>query len=109
MAGFAHPEFLVETGWLAGNLSNPNVIVLDCTVHLIPNPAITYDVVPARADYEKGHIAGAQFIDVSTDVSDTTAATRFMRQQPDDFAAAMRRFGVSNDTRVVTYSTGNPW
>jgi thiosulfate/3-mercaptopyruvate sulfurtransferase len=109
MAGFTHPEFLVETDWLAQNLTNPKVIVLDCTVHLIPNPAITYDVVPARADYEKGHIAGAQFIDVSTDVSDTAAATRFMRQQPDDFAAAMRRFGVSNDTKVVTYSTGNPW
>jgi thiosulfate/3-mercaptopyruvate sulfurtransferase len=83
--------------------------VLDCTTHLVPNPAITYDVVPGRADYEKGHIPGALFIDVSTDVSDTTAATRFMRQRPDDFAAAMRHFGISNDTRVITYSTANPW
>jgi thiosulfate/3-mercaptopyruvate sulfurtransferase len=32
-----------------------------------------------------------------------------MRQTPADFAAAMRRFGVSNGTKVVTYSTGNPW
>lgn len=109
MTGFAHPEFLVETDWLAGRLADPGVVVLDCTTHLIPNPAVTYDVVPGRADYEKGHIPGALFIDVSTDVSDTTAATRFMRQAPDDFAAAMRRFGVDNDTRVVTYSTGNPW
>jgi thiosulfate/3-mercaptopyruvate sulfurtransferase len=109
MSDFTHPEFLVETEWLAGHLNDPGVIVLDCTTHLVPNPAITYDVVPGRADYENGHIPGAQFIDVSRDVSDTTAATRFMRQTPDEFAAAMRRFGIGNDTRVVTYSTANPW
>jgi thiosulfate/3-mercaptopyruvate sulfurtransferase len=109
MSGFAHPEFLVETGWLAAHLDDPGVVVLDCTTHLIPNPVATYDVVPGRADFEKGHIPGAQFCDVSRDVSDTTQALRFMRQQPADFAAAMRRFGVSNDTKVVTYSTANPW
>jgi thiosulfate/3-mercaptopyruvate sulfurtransferase len=32
-----------------------------------------------------------------------------MRQRPEDFGAAMRRFGISNGTRVVTYSTANPW
>ena len=32
-----------------------------------------------------------------------------MRQSPDDFAAAMRRFGVNSTTRVVTYSTANVW
>jgi thiosulfate/3-mercaptopyruvate sulfurtransferase len=109
MTKFVHPEFLIETDWLAQHLNDPGVVVLDCTTHLIPNPAITYDVVPGRADFEKGHIPSAQFIDVSRDVSDTSAATRFMRQQPDEFAAAMRRFGISNDTRVVTYSTANPW
>jgi thiosulfate/3-mercaptopyruvate sulfurtransferase len=106
MANFAHPEFLVETGWLEQNLSN--VVVLDCTVHLIPNPAITYDVVPGREDFEKGHIKGAQFCDVSRDVSDTSHKFRFMRQTPEDFAAAMRRFGVSDDTKVVLYSTTSP-
>src|SRR3954454_17084514 len=100
MAGFVHPEFLVDTEWLAAHLRDPDVVVLDCTVHLIPNPVSTYDVVPGRADYEKGHIPGAQFINVSVDVSDTTAPVRFMRQSAEDFAAAMRRFGISNTTRV---------
>jgi thiosulfate/3-mercaptopyruvate sulfurtransferase len=108
MAGFAHPEYLVETDWLEQNLANPKVVVLDCTTHLIPNPATTYDVVPAREDFEKGHIAGARFCDVSRDVSDTAHRFRFMRQAPEDFAAAMRRFGVSNDSLVVTYSTTSP-
>ena len=52
---------------------------------------------------------GAQFCDVSRDVSDTTQKLNFMRPTPEDFAAAMRRFGISNSSRVVTYSTGNPW
>jgi len=108
MPGFAHPEFLVETDWLEQHLADSNVVVLDCTTHLIPNPAITYDVVPGREDFEQGHIKGAQFCDVSRDVSDTTHKFRFMRQTPEDFAAAMRRFGVSNDTKVVLYSTTSP-
>ena len=109
MTDFVHPEFLVGTDWLANHLHDPGVVVLDCTTHLIPNPATTYDVVPGREDFEKGHIPGAQFCDVSRDVSDTSHAMRFMRQSPEDFAAAMRRFGISNSTRVVTYSTANVW
>lgn len=109
MAGFAHPEFLVETDWLAQHLQDPDVVVLDCTTHLIPEPATTYRVVPGREDFERGHIPGAQFVDMGRDVSDTSQQLRFMRQSPEDFAAAMRRFGVSNDTRVVTYSTANVW
>ncbi len=108
MSGYVHPEFLVETDWLERNLSNPNVVVLDCTTHLIPNPAITYDVVPGLKEFEAGHIAGAQFCDVSRDVSDTAHKFRFMRQTPEDFAAAIRKFGISDGTRIVTYSTTSP-
>src|ERR1700761_8333636 len=107
MAGFVHPEFLVETDWLVQHLSD--VGLLDCTVPLIPAPKITYFVKPAREDFERGHIPGAQFCDVSRDVSDTTQKFNFMRQTPDDFAAAMRRFGISNSSRVVTYSSANAW
>jgi thiosulfate/3-mercaptopyruvate sulfurtransferase len=109
MTNFIHPEFLVDTEWLAQHLEDPDVVILDCTTHLIPNPASTYDVVPGRADFEKGHIPGAQFVDVSRDVSDTSQSLRFMRQTPEDFAAAMRRFGVGKKTRVITYSTANVW
>ena len=103
MAGFVHPEYLVETDWLDRHRND--VVVLDCTTHLIPDPRTTYIVRPGREDFENGHIPGAQFCDVSRDVSDTAQKLNFMRPQPDDFAAAMRRFGISNDTRVVTYST----
>jgi thiosulfate/3-mercaptopyruvate sulfurtransferase len=107
MTNFVHPEYLVETGWLADHIKE--VVILDCTTHLIPDPKTTYVVKPGREDFEKGHIPNAQFCDVSKDVSDTTQKFNFMRQNPEDFAAAMRRFGISNSTRVITYSTGNPW
>src|SRR5277367_1003768 len=104
---FAHPEYLIETDWLAQHLDD--VVLLDCTTHLIPDPKITYVVKPGREDFEKGHIPAAQFCDVSRDVSDTSQKLNFMRPRPDDFAGSMRRFGISNSSRVVTYSTGNPW
>lgn len=107
MAGFVHPEALVETDWLANHLND--VVVLDCTVHLLPNPGAAYTIKPGREDFEAGHIPGAQFCNVQTDVSDTTSKFNFMRQTAADFSAAMRRFGISNDTKVVTYSTANIW
>jgi thiosulfate/3-mercaptopyruvate sulfurtransferase len=109
MTGFVHPEYLVETDWLAPHLDDPNVLVLDCTTHLIPDPKITYQVKPGRDDFEQGHIPGAQFVDMLNDVSDTAQSLRFMRQAPNDFAAAMRRFGMNKTTRVVTYSSANVW
>jgi thiosulfate/3-mercaptopyruvate sulfurtransferase len=107
--GYVHPEYLVETDWLADHLGDPKLVVLDCTVHLIPDPKITYTVKSGREDYEKGHIPGAQFIDVQADLSDNgKLPLRFMLPAPAGFAAAMRRFGASDDTKVVTYSTANP-
>jgi thiosulfate/3-mercaptopyruvate sulfurtransferase len=108
--GYVHPEYLVETDWLAAHLNDPKLVVLDSTVHLIPDPKITYTVKSGREDFEKGHVQGAQFVDIQADVSDNTGKTklRFMLPPAADFAAAMRRFGVSDDSRVVTYSTANP-
>jgi|SRR5579863_2117016 len=106
--GYAHPEYLVETDWLAAHLGDPKLVVLDCTVHLIPDPKITYTVKSGREDFEKGHIAGAQFLDLQADLSDNgKLPLRFMLPTPSGFAAAMRRFGISDDSKVVTYSTAN--
>ena len=108
--GFAHPEFLVSTDWLAAHLADPKLVVLDSTMHLIPDPRITYTVQSGRADFEKGHIPGAQFVDIQDDVSDAGALPlRFMAPKPEAMAAAMRRFGVHRDSRVVCYSTANLW
>ena len=106
---FVHPEFLVETDWLEQNLSDPDVVVLDCTVHLRIQPAGPYKIEPGLGDYEKGHVKGAQFCDVQKDVSAQGTKYNFMRPDAAAFAAGIRRFGISNNTRIITYSTANPW
>jgi len=106
--GFAHPEFLAETDWLAAHLNDPNVIVLDGTVHLIPDPKITYTVKSGREDFEKGHIPGAQFLDLQADLSAKHPKLRFMMPNAEELAAAMGRFGVGDTSRVILYSTTTP-
>lgn len=107
-AGFAHPEFLIDTATLAERLAEPELRVFDCTTHLIPDPKTTYQVVPGRADFERGHIPGAQFIDLQADLSDPSQRLRFMRPTADAFASAMRRFGVGQNSTFVLYSTTTP-
>jgi thiosulfate/3-mercaptopyruvate sulfurtransferase len=102
--GFVHPEYLIETEQLAARLGDPNLVILDSTTHLIPDPKTTYTVKPGREDFEKGHIPGAQFADLQADLSDNTGRygkLRFMLPGPEDFAAAMGRFGVGEGSRVV--------
>jgi thiosulfate/3-mercaptopyruvate sulfurtransferase len=106
--GFAHPEFLVESEWLAAHLDDPELRVLDCTVHLIPNPDIGYTVKPGREDFAKGHIPGTRFIDLQADLSAPHPRLRFMLPGAEDFAAAMGRFGVDDGSRVILYSTAAP-
>jgi thiosulfate/3-mercaptopyruvate sulfurtransferase len=107
--GFIHPEFLIDTQTLGRQLGNPDLRVFDCTTNLVPDPKTTYQAVPARADFEKGHIPGAQFIDLQADLSDGSQRLRFMLPSAEAFAAAMSRFGVGEGSRVVLYSTANPW
>ena len=108
MAGFLHPEFLIETDALASELGDPKLCMLDCTVHLIPNPDIGYTVKPGREDFEKGHIPGARFVDLQADLSAPHPKLRFMLPSAEAFAAAMGRLGVGDDSRVVLYSTTTP-
>jgi thiosulfate/3-mercaptopyruvate sulfurtransferase len=107
-AGFVHPEYLIETEALAARLGDPGLRVFDCTIHLIPKPDIGYTVKPGREDFEKGHIPGAQFIDLQGDLSAPHPTLRFMLPDADAFAAAMGRFGVGDKSRVVLYSTTTP-
>jgi thiosulfate/3-mercaptopyruvate sulfurtransferase len=109
--GFVHPEYLIETDELAARLGDPDLVVLDSTTHLIPDPKITYTVKPGCEDFEKGHIPGAQFVDLQADLSDNSGRygkLRFMLPSADDFAAAISRFGVGEGSRVVLYSTTTP-
>ena len=107
---FAHPEFIVETHWLADRLNDPTVRVLDCTTHLTPpTKGGAYDVVSGRVDFEKWHIPGAGFADIDNELSDKNHRLHFMLPRPELFAAAIGKLGVGDNTKVILYSTANHW
>ncbi len=109
-ARFAHPEYLVDTAWLAAHLDDPQVRILDCTTHLPPLPDFSlYTVVSGREDFEKAHIPGAQFVDIEHEVSTPHPRLHFMLPSAEVFAAAMSCLGVGGGTHVVCYATANHW
>jgi thiosulfate/3-mercaptopyruvate sulfurtransferase len=109
-SGFLHPEYLVSTDWLAQRLDDPSVRIVDCTTLLPPRPDFSlYDVVSGRADFEKGHIPGAAFVDIDPDLSAPHPQLHFTLCSPERFAAVMGELGIGDDAHVVAYSTANHW
>lgn len=105
---YACPEYLVETGWLAEHLDDPDLRIVDCT-HYLPNyydesAGQRIEKLSGRANHNKGHIAGSVFVDLRDDLCDPTNE-RFMypRCSAEHFAATMSRLGIAQDTRVVLY------
>ena len=105
-----YPNFLVSTEWLQDHLADPGVRILDPSTLLPPKPDFSlYDVVPAREDFEKGHIPGASFVDIEHELSTPHPRLHFMLPDAETFARTMARHGVSDDSFVVTYSTTSHW
>jgi thiosulfate/3-mercaptopyruvate sulfurtransferase len=92
------PTPLVSVAWLAANLDDPTVRVVDATMHL----AIAGR--NARTEYEAAHIPGAVFADIEW-LSDKAAPFPHTLLGANDFAQRMGALGISNDTNVVVYDT----
>jgi thiosulfate/3-mercaptopyruvate sulfurtransferase len=99
---------LVSTEWLAAHLTDAHLRVFDVTVHLRPATPGPYAVESGRSDYEGGHIPGAAFIDLPTELSDTASSLNFTHLPAPRLAEALGAAGVSADSRVVLYSTTSP-
>ncbi|MFF7729176.1 sulfurtransferase [Streptomyces sp. NPDC008001] len=65
---------------------------------------------PGRPEYEAGHIPGAVFVDLESELAGP-AGKQGRHPLPDlaVFAAAMRGAGVGSDTEVVVYDGGQGW
>jgi thiosulfate/3-mercaptopyruvate sulfurtransferase len=105
------PSPLIDTATLAGLIGASDLRIFDCTTHLIPRPDNSgQDVRSGRADYLAGHIPTAAFLDLATELSDTTTPYRFSALGPEAFATAAGRLGIGAGTRVVLYDGGyNAW
>ncbi len=91
-AGYAHPERLVSTQWVADHLHDPNVRVVESDEDVLL--------------YEVGHIPGAVNLDWHTDLQDPIARD-FVKGE--GFARLMESRGIANETTVVFYGDRNNW
>nr|MCU0619225.1 rhodanese-like domain-containing protein [Gemmatimonadaceae bacterium] len=90
--GYAHPEVLVSTAWLAEHLDHPQLRLLECD-----EDVLLFDI---------GHIPGAQKIDWHIDLNDPVMRDYVDRAQ---FEALLRRLGIDDETLVVFYGDKNNW
>jgi len=106
---YHHRDAIVSSAWLAEHLDDPELRVFECTTYLDylpPGQDAPYRVVSGLADYQRGHIAGAGFLDIQNELSDPTSAShlRFTMLSPDRLAAVLGRRGIGDRSRVVLYA-----
>lgn len=111
---FLYPDAIVSSQWLADNLHDPKLRLYECTVYLhyttradgSPAPDKPYDVVSGRADYDRGHIPGAAFLDLQADLSDNSSPShlRFTMLPLETLAERFGAAGIGDESRVVLYS-----
>ncbi len=89
---------LISTASLAQRLSDPNVVVFDCR-HDLGQPEA------GRAWYEAGHVPGARFAGVDTDLSIPPDGRngRHPLPSPHAFAVFLAAAGVTAQSTIVAY------
>ncbi|MDX2156703.1 MAG: sulfurtransferase [Hyphomicrobiaceae bacterium] len=99
-----NPAPLASVETLASELGDPRLRIYDCTTFLHPTAdGAALRVESGRAGYAEGHIPGAAFLDLATELSDTSSPYRFALLDPAAFATAAGRLGIGDGTRVVLY------
>ena len=90
--GYAHPEVLVSTQWVADHLKDPKVRLVESNEDVLL--------------YETGHIPGAVKVDWVTDLNDPLVRDYVDRAR---FERLLRAKGITGDTTIVFYGDKNNW
>jgi thiosulfate/3-mercaptopyruvate sulfurtransferase len=90
--GYAHPDVLVSTDWVAQHLTDPKVRLIESNEDTLL--------------YASGHVPGAVHVDWTTDLNDQLRRDYITRE---GFEALMSKIGATNDTTVVFYGDKNNW
>jgi len=91
-SGYAHPEVLVSTDWVAEHLDDPNVRIVESDEDVLL--------------YDMGHVPGAINLDWHTDLQNQVERD-FLDKA--GFEALLGKNGIGNDTTVVFYGDRNNW
>ena len=91
-AKVAHPESIVETGWLAEHLNDHNVAIVEVDVD--------------TEAYEQGHVPGAVGWNWTTQLNDTLRRDILNKEQMQGLLGGS---GIAKSTTVVLYGDNNNW
>jgi thiosulfate/3-mercaptopyruvate sulfurtransferase len=89
---YAHPEYLVETQWVADHLDDPKVRIVESD----EDPLL----------YRSGHIPGAVQVDWFTTLQNPLRRDFLSRAK---FEEVLSDLGIGNDTTVVFYGDKSNW
>jgi len=92
MTDYAHPEYLVETDWVADHLDDPNVRIIESDEDALL--------------YKMGHIPGAVQVDWFTTLQHPVRRDFLTKEQFEEFCS---KAGISNDTTLVFYGDKSNW
>lgn len=90
--GYAHPDVLVSTEWVADHARDPDVRLIESDEDLLL--------------YETGHIPGAVKVDWINDLNDPVVRDYLDRPR---FERLLRSLGINDDTTIVFYGDKNNW
>jgi thiosulfate/3-mercaptopyruvate sulfurtransferase len=90
--GYARPDVLVTTDWVAQNLQNPQVRIVESNEDSLLYPS--------------GHVPGAVEVDWARDLNDSVRRDYVDRA---GFERLMSRIGVTPETQVVFYGDKGNW
>jgi thiosulfate/3-mercaptopyruvate sulfurtransferase len=90
--GYAHPEMLVSTEWVAEHLNDPNVRIVESNEDTLL--------------YASGHLPGSVHVDWTHDLNDPVRRDYITRK---GFEALMSKIGATPKTTVVFYGDKNNW
>jgi len=88
LSGYARPEILVETEWLAQHLNDPAIRIVDMRRN-------------GLSDYAQGHVPGAVNL-LNAAIRDPESPPTFVPSQ-ESFEKLMGDLGIGHATRVVVY------
>ena len=92
MADYAHPEKLVSTDWVADNLDNPNVVLIEVDVD--------------TSAYDEGHPPGAVAWNWTSQLQDQVSRDVASREVVTDL---LRSAGANDDSQIVLFGDNNNW
>jgi thiosulfate/3-mercaptopyruvate sulfurtransferase len=90
--GYAHPDTLVSTEWLAAHIDDPQIRLIESDEDVLL--------------YDTGHIPRAQKVDWHDDLNDAVMRDYISQEQ---FEKLLRAKGIDESTTVIFYGDKNNW